>query len=79
MEGTEFDMEKGCRKNYIGVMHDPVEKIALWIRLVRRAVTEILRPASFLSSHGSNFDAVIRHLRHVRSSGPYTRDQMNER
>jgi hypothetical protein len=78
MEGGEFDTEKGCRKNYIGVMHHPVEKIALWTRLVRRAVTEIRRRASSLARHGSNFDAVIRHL-HVRSSGPYTREQMNER
>ncbi len=60
-------------------MHDPVEKIALWMRLARRAVTEILQPASFLASHGSNFDAVMHHLPHVSSSGPYTREQMNER
>jgi hypothetical protein len=27
----------------------------------------------------SSGDALMRRLRHVRSSGPYTRDQMNER
>jgi len=25
------------------------------------------------------FDALMRSLKHVRSSGPYTRDEMNER
>ncbi len=28
---------------------------------------------------GSAVDALMRRLRHVRSSGPYTRDEMNER
>jgi hypothetical protein len=28
---------------------------------------------------GTAIDALMRRLRHVRSSGPYTRDEMNER
>jgi hypothetical protein len=28
---------------------------------------------------GAAVDALMRRLRHVRSSGPYTRDEMNER
>lgn len=31
------------------------------------------------SGAGSAVDALMRRLRHIRSSGPYTRDQMNER
>ncbi|HEY1730503.1 MAG TPA: hypothetical protein VGG15_02080, partial [Terriglobales bacterium] len=26
-----------------------------------------------------DFDAIMRRLRHIRSGGPYTRDEMNER
>jgi hypothetical protein len=79
MEGGEFDNGKRPQKDLHWSTHHPVEKIALWMRFVRRAVTEILPPASSLTSHGSNFDAVFRHLQHVLSSGPYTREQMNER
>jgi predicted transcriptional regulator len=28
--------------------------------------------------HGAAVDALMRRLRHVRSSGPYARDEMNE-
>ena len=31
------------------------------------------------SGGGAAVDALMRRLRHVRSSGPYTRDEMNER
>ena len=32
-----------------------------------------------LTGGGAAVDALMRRLKHVRSSGPYTRDEMNER
>jgi hypothetical protein len=31
------------------------------------------------SGRGEAFESLMRRLRHVKSSGPYTRDEMNER
>jgi hypothetical protein len=31
------------------------------------------------SGNVQEFDALMRRLRHIRSGGPYTRDEMNER
>jgi hypothetical protein len=43
------------------------------------AFREWLEQYAAQSGAGSAVDALMRRLRHVRSSGPYTRDQMNER
>jgi hypothetical protein len=56
-------------------------------RLVARAQRKTLNAAfrEWLEQYaaqaggGAAVDALMRRLRHVRSSGPYTRDEMNER
>jgi len=60
-------------------MGNLVEKTALWIRRVRQAVAALRRPALLLASRQSDFDKAMRHVQHVRSSGPYTREEMNDR
>jgi len=56
-------------------------------RLVARSQHKTLNTAfrewllSFTRQSGNvqEFDALMRRLRHIRSGGPYTRDEMNER
>lgn len=43
------------------------------------AFREWLEQFAALSGGGAAVDALMRRLRHVRSAGPYTRDEMNER
>jgi hypothetical protein len=43
------------------------------------AFREWLEQYAAQAGGGAAVDALMRRLRHVRSSGPYTRDEMNER
>ena len=43
------------------------------------AFREWLEQYAAQAGGGAAFDALMRRLKHVRSSGPYTRDEMNER
>lgn len=43
------------------------------------AFREWLQQYAARAGAGSAVEALMRRLKHVRSSGPYTRDQMNER
>lgn len=43
------------------------------------AFREWLEQYAAQAGGGNAVDALMRRLRHVRSSGPYTRDEMNER
>ena len=43
------------------------------------AFREWLQQFTARSGNGREFDAVMRRLRHIRSTGPYTRAEMNER
>jgi hypothetical protein len=43
------------------------------------AFREWLEQYAAQAGGGAAVDALMRHLKHVRSSGPYTRDEMNER
>jgi hypothetical protein len=43
------------------------------------AFREWLQKYTQLSGEGKEFDALMRRLKHVRSGGPFTRDEMNER
>ncbi len=43
------------------------------------AFREWLEQYASQAGAGAAIDALMRRLRHVRSSGPYTRDEMNER
>jgi len=43
------------------------------------AFREWLEQYAAHSGGGAAVDALMRRLRHVRSAGPYTRDEMNER
>jgi hypothetical protein len=43
------------------------------------AFREWLQQYASQAGAGAAIDALMRRLRHVRSSGPYTRDEMNER
>jgi len=63
------------------------EKLIVQARLVARArhttlnsaFREWLEQYAAQSGGGAAVDALMRRLRHVRSSGPYSRDEMNER
>jgi len=56
-----------------------IEKIALRMRLVCQPLAAALRRRGILLSRERMFVAVMGRLRHVRSSGPYNREEMNER
>ncbi len=43
------------------------------------AFREWLEQYAAQTGSGATVDALMRRLRHVRSAGPYTRDEMNER
>ena len=43
------------------------------------AFREWLQQYAAQAGAGASVDALMRRLKHVRSSGPYTRDEMNER
>jgi hypothetical protein len=43
------------------------------------AFREWLEQYAAQSGNVAAFDALMRRLKHVRTSGPYTRDEMNER
>jgi len=48
-------------------------------KTLNAAFREWLERYAAQSGGGAAVDALMRRLRHVRSSGPYTRDEMNER
>ena len=48
------------------------------VRLVREGSEERLRLLR-VNKKAAAINALMRSLRHVKSSGPYTRDQVNER
>jgi hypothetical protein len=66
---------------------EPYEDLIEQARLVARAQHKTLNAAfrEWLEQYaaqaggGAAVDALMRRLRHVRSSGPYSRDEMNER
>jgi hypothetical protein len=41
----------------------------------KQSVSKVLREGKYAAA----FDALMRSLKHVKSSGPYTPDEMNER
>jgi hypothetical protein len=43
------------------------------------AFSEWLKRYAAQAGNGADVDALMFRLRHVRSAGPYTRDEMNER
>jgi hypothetical protein len=48
-------------------------------KTLNTAFREWLEQYATQSGGGAAVDALMRRLRHVTSSGPYTRDEMNER
>jgi hypothetical protein len=48
-------------------------------KTLNAAFREWLEQYAAQSGGAAAMDALMRRLRHVKSSGPYTRDQMNER
>jgi hypothetical protein len=48
-------------------------------KTLNSAFREWLEQYGSQSGGGAAFDALMRRLRHVRTAGPYTRDEMNER
>jgi hypothetical protein len=48
-------------------------------KTLNAAFREWLEQYAAQAGGGAAFNALMRRLRHVRSSGPYTRDEMNER
>jgi hypothetical protein len=48
-------------------------------KTLNAAFREWLEQYAGQSGGGAAVDALMRRLRHVESSGPYTRDEMNER
>lgn len=48
-------------------------------RTLNAAFREWLEQYAAQAGGGAAVDALMRRLKHVRSSGPYTRDEMNER
>jgi len=48
------------------------------VRLVRDGSEELLRLLR-VNKKAPTISALMRSLKHVKSSGPYTRDEMNER
>jgi len=48
-------------------------------KTLNAAFREWLQHYAAQAGGGAAIDALMRRLRHVRSDGPYTRDQMNER
>jgi len=48
-------------------------------KTLNSAFREWLEQYAAQSGGGAAVDALMRRLRHLRSNGPYTRDEMNER
>jgi hypothetical protein len=48
-------------------------------KTLNAAFREWLEQYATQAGGAAAFDALMRRLQHVRSSGPYTRDEMNER
>jgi uncharacterized membrane protein len=48
-------------------------------KTLNAAFREWLEQYAAQSGGGAAVDALMRRLRHVRSAGPYTRDELNER
>ena len=48
-------------------------------RTLNAAFREWLQQYAVQAGGGAAMDALMRRLKHVRSSGPYTRDEMNAR
>lgn len=62
---------------------NPVEQARLVARsrhkTLNAAFREWLEQYAAQAGEGAAVDALMRRLRHVRSAGPYTRDEMNKR
>ena len=62
---------------------DLIEKARAIARSQRTTLNEAFRQwlAQFTASAGEaqSFDSLMQQLRHIKSRGPYTRDEMNER
>ncbi len=60
-----------------------IERARLIARCQHTTLNAVFREwlQSFTAQAGDEreFDALMRRLRHIRSGGPYTRDEMNER
>jgi hypothetical protein len=48
-------------------------------KTLNAAFREWLQTFAAQSGDAQEFDALMRRLRHIRSGGPYSRDEMNER
>jgi hypothetical protein len=48
-------------------------------KTLNAAFREWLEQYAAQAGSGAAVDALMRRLRHIRSTGPYTRDEMNER
>jgi hypothetical protein len=48
-------------------------------KILNTAFREWLEQCAAHAGGGAAVDALMRRLRHVRSSGPYTKDELNER
>lgn len=62
---------------------DLIERARLMARsqhtTLNAAFREWLQTYTAQAGRERDFDALMRRLRHIRSHGPYTRDEMNER
>lgn len=95
MEGVEFDRVKiACGRTEIvytvivkNITLSADENLIEQARLVARsrhmtlnvAFREWLEQYAAQAGDGAAVEALMRRLKHVRSAGPYTRDEMNER
>lgn len=80
----------GFRVHYFGMKNITLsadEELIERARLIARsqhktlnaAFREWLQTFAAQSGDAQEFDALMRRLRHIRSGGPYSRDEMNER
>ena len=60
-----------------------IERARILARSQHKTLNAVFREwlQSFVAQSGDerDFDALMRRLRHIRSGGPYSREQMNER
>ena len=95
MKATVNRSPKSCTRHENGVHYNRMKNVTLsadeslieQARLVARsqhktlnaAFREWLEQYATQAGGGAAVDALMRRLRHVRSAGPYTREEMNER
>ena len=56
-----------------------VENIRVWLVQICGSLAKPLGALTIRKAQQSRFMALMQRLRHVRSTGPYTRDEMNQR